>query len=89
MVMVYCNCDKLVHVILCCIVLIFHSGIYCNVHVHVLLCIVVMLMFCSGINVLYQNLTVVVVYVGRGLHALRFRHTGVKTMYCGGGGGGG
>ena len=52
MVMVYCDCDKLVHVILCCIVVMFHSRIYCNVHVHVLLCIVVMLMFCSGINVL-------------------------------------
>ena len=30
-----------------------------------------------------------VVYAGRGLYALRFRHTGVEAMYCGGGGGGG
>lgn len=36
-----------------------------------------------------EILTVVVVYAGRGFHALRFRYTGVEAMYCGGGGGGG
>ena len=36
-----------------------------------------------------EILTVVVVYAGHGLHALRFGYTGVEAMYCGGGGGGG